>query len=289
MMFKFASSIGFACVLELSGIIAISNAYDGDRRDDDRKAIELVRVQLFPAGQGVFEFNVPLDGEQKLQLWLTEFERDDLLKTLVSSQLETIRVEFPTEVSRDIPAFQQLVQDPSTTLAEFLQGLRGQSISLRTLGETWQGTLIGVESSMQTVGQQTLPIELVCLNTPHGLIRVPLDSQSVVSLTSPELQSRLDRILARKQGKTLDRLPVTLSIKRNDSKQGKFAFAIETAPWKCAYRLVSSENLNDLQASAIIDNTSSLDWNEVEVVLVVDQLLGFHAPLSRIADWGRNS
>jgi chaperonin cofactor prefoldin len=289
MMFKFASSIGFACVLELSGIIAISNAYDGDRRDDDRKAIELVRVQLFPAGQGVFEFNVPLDGEQKLQLWLTEFERDDLLKTLVSSQLETIRVEFPTEVSRDIPAFQQLVQDPSTTLAEFLQGLRGQSISLRTLGETWQGTLIGVESSMQTVGQQTLPIELVCLNTAHGLIRVPLDSQSVVSLTSPELQSRLDRILARKQGKTLDRLPVTLSIKRNDSKQGKFAFAIETAPWKCAYRLVSSENLNDLQASAIIDNTSSLDWNEVEVVLVVDQLLGFHAPLSRIADWGRDS
>jgi hypothetical protein len=99
----------------------------------------------------------------------------------------------------------------------------------------------------------------------------------------------LDRILNRKQGATVDRLPVAIHVEKKHSQHGKFAFAIETAPWKCSYRLVSTMNQHDLQASAVIDNTSSLDWNNVEVVLIVDQLLGFHAPLSQIADWGRDS
>ncbi len=288
-MFKFASPLGFACVLSLGILNATANATKEDHYDDDVQAIELVRVQLFPAGQGVFEFDVSMDGEHELQLWLTEFERDDLLKTLVSSQLDSIRVTFPTEDTEDIPAFSQLVRDPSTTLAEFLQGLRGQSISLRHQGETLQGTLVGVESSTQAIGQVTQSIEWVCLHTADGLVRAPLDPQSVVSLTSPELQARLERILKRKQGATVDRLPVTIHIKKKHSQHGKFAFALEAAPWKCAYRLVSTENQHDLQASAVIDNTSSLDWNHVEVVLVVDQLLGFHAPLSQIADWGRDS
>jgi hypothetical protein len=288
-MFKFASPTGFACLLHWCLLTAFGISDDRGNHDDDVQAIDLVRVQLFPAGQGVFEFDVPMDGEHELQLWLTEFERDDLLKTLVSSQLDSIRVAFPTEDTEDIPAFAQLARDPSTTLAEFLQGLRGQSISLRHQGETLQGTLVGVESSTQTIGSVTQSIEWVCLHSADGLVRVPLEPQSVVSLTSPELQARLDRILKRKQGATVDRLPVKLHLKKKHSQHGKFAFALETAPWKCAYRLVSSENQQDLQASAVIDNTSSLDWNNVEVVLVVDQLLGFHAPLSQIADWGRDS
>jgi hypothetical protein len=256
---------------------------------EKEEAVRLDRVLLFPAGQGVFEFELTQPGEHRLQLLLTDHERDDLLKTLVCSQIDTVHVSYGAEDLQDIPALKRLETDPTTTLAELIQGLRGQRLSISSDGQTTKGTLIGVEAGSRWHPNGEEQVELACLNTSEGLVRVVLEESSVVAFESEGLQSRFERILQRRQGKSVDRLPVTIHVGKKREEPGRIVFALETAPWKCAYRLIATDQENQLQASAIVDNMSGIDWKDVEVVLVVDQLLGFHSPLSRIADWGRDS
>ena len=254
-----------------------------------QEPITLRRVELFPAGQGVFEFDTSQVGDQTLHVSMTGRERDDALKSIVHTGFEDVRVDYRSEESRDIEAFLLLQRDTSATLAELIQGMRGQRIVLtRADGET-QGVLVGVEQQFQGDEGGNHPCEVVTLRTERGLERVVLDNQLRVSFASEEVQSRFDRMLARSQGVALDRLPVSIRVDKKKPGKSTIAFALETAPWKCAYRLASAGDRYELQASAVIDNNSGLDWEDVELVLVVDQLLGFHAPLSQIQSWGRGS
>ena len=60
------------------------------------------------------------------------------------------------------------------------------------------------------------------------------------------------------------------------------AFQTETAAWKCSYRIAKIDGEYQLVVAAVIDNTSGMDWIDVELVLIVDQPLGFHAPISTV-------
>ncbi|MFZ4083691.1 MAG: hypothetical protein ACOYKN_20855 [Pirellula sp.] len=197
-----------------------------------QEPITLRRVELFPAGQGVFEFDTSQVGDQTLHVSMTGRERDDALKSIVHTGFEDVRVDYRSEESRDIEAFLLLQRDTSATLAELIQGMRGQRIVLtRADGET-QGVLVGVEQQFQGDEGGNHPCEVVTLRTERGLERVVLDNQLRVSFASEEVQSRFDRMLARSQGVALDRLPVSIRVDKKKPGKSTIAFALETAPWR---------------------------------------------------------
>jgi hypothetical protein len=59
-----------------------------------RNGIKLTRVELFPAGQGVFEYESTEAGDVELKLPLTRHELDDLLKSLVLKGFDSARVDY---------------------------------------------------------------------------------------------------------------------------------------------------------------------------------------------------
>lgn len=180
-----------------------------------------------------------------------------------------------------------LQKDPSVTLAELLQGLRGQSVTLsvalsKTNPSRVHGVIVGVEKFSSDEAARTSSTEIVTLRSERGLERFVLCPSIRIELDSRELQSRMDKALLRTQGRQVDRLEVRISAEKKSEGAATISFALEGAPWKCSYRLVPIDARFQLMVSAVIDNTSSMDWNDVELIIVVDQSLTFHAPLSAI-------
>jgi hypothetical protein len=254
----------------------------------------LSRVQLFPAGQGVFEFETTATGAIELDLSLSDQERDDLLKSMVYAGLTDVHVEYRSHDSTDIEALTILQNDPSVTLAELLQGLRGQSVTLsdslsKTNPSTLHGVIVGVEKLPSDGPAPSSPTEVVTLRSERGLERFVLRPSTRIELDSPDLQSRMDKALLRTQGRQIDRLNVRISAEKKSEGTATLSFTLEVAPWKCSYRLVPIDAQFQLMVSAVIDNTSSVDWNDIELVIVVDQPLTFHSPLSAIQTSGRDT
>ncbi|MFN7734272.1 MAG: hypothetical protein ACK5OB_20420 [Pirellula sp.] len=251
-------------------------------------------MQLFPAGQGVFEFETTAIGSIELDLSLSDQERDDLLKSMVHAGLSDVHVEYRSQDSMDIEALSMLQKDPSVTLAELLQGLRGQSVTLsdamsKDNPSSLHGVIVGVEKLPADGTVSSSPAEVVTLRSDHGMERFVLRPSTRIELDSSELQSRLDKALLRTQGRQVDRLNVRIAAEKKTEGIATLSFALDVAPWKCSYRLVPIDGEFQLMVSAVIDNTSSMDWSDVELIMVVDQPLTFHAPLSAIQPSSRDT
>lgn len=96
------------------------------------------------------------------------------------------------------------------------------------------------------------------------------------------VQSQIDQALNNIVKPKTARSTVTLWLKKKDRGSAGIAFQTETAAWKSSYRIAKIDGENQLVVSAVIDNNTGLDWIDVELVLIVDQPLGFHTPLSTV-------
>lgn len=248
-----------------------------------RNEIKLTRVELFPAGQGVFEYESTEAGDVELILPLTRHELDDLLKSLVLKGFDSARVDYEPNADRNNIVSQVLSSGPSMTRAELLQGLKGHAIQLtdKLSSMSMSGVIMAVElqSHQKIAGQE---IEVITLRTAEGIEQHVLTAATRITFEDKSVQSQLDQALGNLTRPIATRTPATLKLKKKVRGPAGIAFQTETAAWKCSYRIAKIDGEYQLVVAAVIDNTSGMDWIDVELVLIVDQPLGFHAPLSTV-------
>ena len=243
--------------------------------------IQLTRVELFPAGQGVFEYESTEAGDAELMLQLTRHELDDLLKSLVLKGFDSARVDYEPNADRNNIVSQVLSSEISKTRAELLQGLKGHAIQLTDKLSTMSGVIMAVE--LQSDQENAIKeIEVVTLRTAKGIEQQVLTTSTKITFVNESVQSQLDQALNNLTKPIATRTPATLKLKKKVLGPAGLAFQMETAAWKCSYRIAKIDGEYQLVVAAVIDNTSGMDWIDVELVLIVDQPLGFHAPLSTV-------
>ena len=251
--------------------------------------IVLKRVELFPAGQGVFEYEADTINDTELSLLLSKRELDDLLKSLVIKGFDTTHLNYQSDASKEDTAGRVLVSDASMTRAELLQGLKGHSVSIDQSGIPMTGNIVAVEQQQVREQNVALDVEVVTLRTEKGIQQTRLTEQSIVAFLEPKLQQLFDKALSKISKSETTRNPATLHLKKKERGAAGIAYQIETAPWKCSYRVAKIEGKFQLVVAAVVDNVSGVDWKNIELVLVVDQPLSFHAPLSQVQVAERNS
>ena len=253
------------------------------------ESIALKRVELFPAGQGVFEYEADTISDTELILLLSKRELDDLLKSLVIKGFDTAHMNYQSDASKEDAAARVLVSDPSMTRAELLQGLKGHSVSIDQSGIPMTGKIVAVEQQQVREQSVALDVEVVTLRTEKGIQQTRLTEHSIVAFFEPKLQQLFDNALSKISKSETTRNPATLHLKKKERGAAGIAYQIETAPWKCSYRVAKIEGKFQLVVAAVVDNVSGVDWRNIELVLVVDQPLSFHAPLSEVQVAERNS
>ncbi len=214
-------------------------------------------------------------------LSLTRHELDDLLKSLVLKGFDSARVDYELNADRHNIVSQVLSSENSKTRAELLQGLKGHAIQLTDKSSSISGVIVAVElqSDQEQTGKE---IEVITLRTEKGLEQQALTTTAKITFADESVQSQLDQALNNLTKPVATRSPAALKLKKKVPGPAGLAFQTETAAWKCSYRIAKIDGEYQLVVAAVIDNTSGMDWIDVELVLIVDQPLGFHAPLSTV-------
>lgn len=261
-----------------------SDAAGTPARTARQTGLSLSKVVLYSNGVGYFQHDGHVQGRAQVDLRFKTHQINDLLKSLVVQDFSGGRVSTVTYGSRDpiakaLASFGiNLTANPS--LAQLLDQIRGERIEITT-PQTVNGMIIGVEKKDQVIGDDhRRPIvhtEYVNLLTDDGLRSIPLNQIQRIKLLNEQLNGEFQHALS-VLAATHDAQQKTVSILFNGEghRDVRVAYVAETPVWKTTYRLVPNDNRPPfLQGWAIVENSSEMDWSDVDLSLVSGRPISF--------------
>jgi hypothetical protein len=272
-MLRLVTSISLGILLTVS---APAQSHDSGR-------LPVRRVVLYKNGVGYFEHAARVQGTQELNIAFTTAQLNDVLKSLtvvdlgegrissvrynsiapLGERLKGLRLPFGEDVGRD----------------DFLSGMRGARIDVRTGATTSTGKLLSVEKvkHQNAKGEDLYETTEFAIVTDAGEMRSFVLSPLVsVHLDDHELTSEVARYLdlvASSRAKDLRQMTITAT---GSGERNVFVSYISEVPiWKSTYRIILPDEATAkpdakplLQGWAIVDNTIGEDWKDVHLSLV---------------------
>ena len=248
------------------------------------------RVVLYKNGVGYFEHAGKVSGSQDVRIGFTTGQLNDVLKSLTVLDLGGGRVtgvNYGSEGPLDRRLSDlRLPVGEGATLTEFLGGLRGARLEVRSGASSATGRLLSIERKTRMGGGATLEVDYMSLLTEAGEVKtVELSSGYSVKLTEPGLAGKLDRYLNLLSGeREPDLRQMTVSTSGSGERELFVSYISEVPVWKTTYRLVLNPDRTAkplLQGWAIIDNTVGEDWKNVHLSLVAGAPQSFIQRLSQ--------
>ncbi|TVQ62786.1 MAG: DUF4139 domain-containing protein [Phycisphaerales bacterium] len=257
--------------------------------------LPLRSITLYLSGVGSFEHEGVIDGDARVSLVFDRERVNDVLKSLVVLDLDGGRVTsagFATNepLERRLAAFGVNIAD-NPSLGRLLGQLRGEGIRLTTSEGPVEGTILGVESRViaPSGGAGAAPSTETFLNVLSGarMRSVALSRVSSFELLDEALAADLHAALAMVADQRGDTsATIDLAFTGAGERRAVVAYVHETPVWKTTYRLVLPEETSDtfnMQGWAIVENTTSSDWENVRLSLVSGNPVSFkmnlHDPL----------
>jgi hypothetical protein len=250
----------------------------------DGPVLPLSRIVLYSSGVGYFQHDGAVRDRAQVDLRFNVGQVNDLLKSLVVQDLGGGKVSSITYGSRD-PIAKTLGSfginlNGNPTLGQLLTQVRGESIELASPNPI-SGTLIGIEKKQEAVSdgpqRRVVETEYVNLLTEDGFRSIPLATIQRVKLVNEALNRELHTALSvlatnhDSQKKTL-----SITFDGTGTRQARIGYLTETPVWKTSYRLVLDDNRPAfVQGWAIVENTTELDWTDVNVSLVSGRPISF--------------
>ncbi|MFQ5663748.1 MAG: hypothetical protein ACE5HL_07950 [Terriglobia bacterium] len=247
------------------------------------------KVVLYKNGMGYFEHLGQVRGAQEVEIALPSAQLNDVLKSLTVIDLGRGQVAGVTYDSA-APLDRRLAELPinlgsAQGLVSFLNQIRGTEVELRAPGGSVAGKLMGAEVRRRQVGANAVveAIEVVVF-TPQGELRtVELASAGALRLVEPELASEVGRyldLLNSAHQRDVRRLRIHTVGKGR--RQLYVSYTSEAPIWKTTYRIVLDDKHTPLlQGWAIVDNTTPMDWVDVDLSLVAGAPVSFVYNLSQ--------
>jgi len=248
------------------------------------------RVVLYKNGVGYFEHIGRVRGNGDIHIDFTSGQLNDALASLTVLDLDGGRISGVSYNSaapfdRRLGAL-RLPVDEQTSVAKFLDALRGSRLEISSGAEPVSGRLLSVERKTRTAGGTTLEVDIVSVVTDRGEIReMEVTPTTRVRLIDTGMHGEMNRylsLLASEREQDVRRM--TVATTGNGDRQLFVSYISEVPVWKTTYRLVlSSESAKKplLQGWAIVDNTVGEDWNNVNLSLVAGAPQSFIQQLSQ--------
>ncbi|MDA2913781.1 hypothetical protein MYX77_07465 [Acidobacteriia bacterium AH_259_A11_L15] len=246
------------------------------------------KVVLFKNGMGYFEHLGEVRGAQVVEIVLPSSQLNDVLKSLTVIDLGRGQIAGVTYDSA-APLARRLAELPIDLrsvrgLVDFLNAIRGTEVEIRAPGGTIAGRLMGAELRARSINQTTTQVVEVSVFTPGGEVRiVDLESAGGLRVTQESLAGDITRylgLLGSAHERDLRRLRIQ-TVGRG-RRQLYVSYTSEVPIWKTTYRIVLDEGQSPLlQGWAVVDNTTPLDWLDVELSLVAGAPVSFVYNLSQ--------
>ncbi|WLD12348.1 hypothetical protein [Planctellipticum variicoloris] len=250
--------------------------------------LPLRRVVMVNSGIGFFEHGGPVEGNRKVEFTVGAGELNDLLKSLVvqdlgGGKIAAVNYASPEPVSETLRQLSvDLTANPS--LSQIFHQLRGHQIEFSSTGldGTTKGTIVGVERRRtMAANAQVVDTDILTVRTATGIRSVPV--ASILATAFPEekidrdFQQALDLLAGAHQE---SRKTVELDLRGDGPRQIRVGYMQEVPVWKTSYRLVLDDNDPPrLQGWAIVENTTSQDWSEIQLTLLGGQPISFQMDL----------
>jgi hypothetical protein len=233
--------------------------------------LAVTRVALYKHGVAFFERAGDLAAGESARLEFKASEMDDVLKSLTIRQeggdgVSAIQYDSADPLEKRLENFSFRVGE-SASLASVLDQFKGARIAIEADGNAAEGLIVSARSYPAEQGAESQ--ELLLATEGGGLQTFDPRRARVLRFLDEELQRRfLSYLGVVAQSRNAERRGLTI---RSSGGSSRIAAAyLAPAPiWKSSYRLIlSDDDKAKLEGWAIIDNTSTDDWTNVELSLV---------------------
>ncbi len=247
------------------------------------------KVVLYKNGIGYFEHLGQVKGAQEVEITLPSSQLNDVLKSLTVIDLGRGQVSGVTYDSA-APLDRRLAELPidlssARGLVDFLNQIRGTEVEIRAPGGTVNGRLMGAELRQRTSGPgaSSQYVQVSVYSSGGEVKLVELESVGALRITDVNLASDIGRyfeLLSSAKQRDVRRLRIATS--GSGDRQLYVSYTSEAPIWKTTYRVVLDPKQKPLlQGWAIVDNTTPMDWDNVELSLVAGAPVSFVQNLSQ--------
>ncbi len=274
------------CTLSL--ILVSGLALPALGQPDQVAQLPVTAVTLYRSGVGSFERSGSVTGDASVRLSFEADQINDILKSLVVLDLDGGRV-GGVSYSSDEPIGRRLQalglnHTGQLTLGVLLGEFQGARIAMTTTDSEVEGRILGVESYVVQLEDETTTRRRLSVMTGEGLLSVEEIDIRRVRLLDPALQADLNELLeALGAQRTAQSRSIEIDLVGKGERSIMAAYVQETPIWKTSYRLVLPEKAGDklhIEGWAIVENTTDHDWEEIELSLVAGQPVGFQMDLA---------
>ena len=250
-------------LLGLLGLGVVCSAVGAD--------LEVTRVALYKHGVAFFERSGELAEGESARLEFKASEMDDVLKSLTIRQeggrgVSAVQYDSADPLEKRLENFSFRVGE-GASMATVLDQFKGARIAVNTDGALVEGLIVSARSFSAAEGAERQ--ELLLALADGGLRSIDPRAAQELRFVDEELQKRfLGYLGVVAQSRNAERRGLTI---RSSGGSSRIAAAyLAPAPiWKSSYRLIlSDDDEAKLEGWAIVDNTSTDDWTNVQLSLV---------------------
>ncbi|MDZ7793491.1 MAG: hypothetical protein U5P10_07285 [Spirochaetia bacterium] len=289
---------GVLLSLSAEGIAEAQSTFGSNfksRRPQLNETLPLQKVVLFSSGVGYFEHRGFVEGDTALHVTFGTEEMADILKSLVlqdydGGAIDSVQYQPPEPLERKLRDF-SFNLDSNTSFYELLRQARGEQIEVQIeSSQSLTGRIVALET--QDGGVTEPSQRQMTLYSEGSMTRVALDEVVKLRFSDPLLQMELQEILTvLAEARRSEQRSLTLHFSGEGRREVMVGYIREMPVWKTTYRLVQQEpelqkaeqqELEQdekaptlLQGWAVAENTSNMDWDEVELQLVAGRPISF--------------
>ncbi len=237
-------------------------------------------VILYKHGVGYFTRSGELKPGETARLEFKADDMNDVLKSLTvtdrdGGKVSSVRYDASEPLEKRLENF-PFSTGTESTLAAFLDQMKGARIELKLGTETVAGAILGAR--VVKGGERDAERQTVALFGDNGDIRsFDLAAASSIRFADPKLQGQLkDYLAVLGQANSKDRRSIYIDSVGSAARDLIARYTIPSPVWKSSYRLVfGTQGPPMLEGWAIVDNTSGEDWTGVRLSVVSGKPISF--------------
>lgn len=221
-------------------------------------------VTLHAAGKGRFEFRGKINGAGVFRVEVGEFELDEAIR--VSRILDPAAPGEIRMVSSRDPVHPPTTSPNTRTLGDLLVSMKGQRIvAAEHSGKKVEGTLVAIEQRTEIVDEQRIEREVMTVLTETGLSSMWVDDFESIDAVDEGFRSRLREALE-KEARPAELATHGVEFVFGDGPEREVTIGLmRSVPmWKVSYRIEGDQLIH----RSIVENTSGIDWDGVELSLI---------------------
>jgi hypothetical protein len=237
-------------------------------------------VILYKHGVGYYTRAGELKPGETARLEFKADDMNDVLKSLTvtdrdGGKVSSVRYDASESLDKRLENFPFSTGD-QTTLAAFLDQMKGARLELKLGSETVAGAILGAR--VVKGGEKDAERQTVTLFGDAGDMRTfDLAAASSIRFADPKLQGQLkDYLAVLGQANSKDRRSIYIDSVGSAARDLIARYTIPSPVWKSSYRLMfGKEGAPMLEGWAIVDNTSGEDWTSVHLSVVSGKPISF--------------